>query len=550
LIRNTEGDCREVMMRRTAGGVARRVYGWTRLRPAQKAAIRSVLRGRDTLVVLPTGSGKSAIYQVAALLIPGPTVVVSPLIALQRDQLVGLLKSNAPEAVAINSTQRAKDRDAAWDALRTNNAEFVFLTPEQLERADIVERLVALKPSLFVVDEAHCVSSWGHDFRPSYLRLGAAIEKLGRPPILALTATAAKPVREDIAEYLRMRNPTSIITGFDRPNLSLNVRRYVEDAAKRQAVLDEVAGWRGCGLLYVATRKDTDRYASELTERGRRAAAYHGGLKADERQRVHDAFLDGGLDTVVATSAFGMGIDKPDVRYVSHAAITDSLDNYYQQIGRAGRDGAPATVTLHYRPEDMGLARYFTGKRADPQALVAVASVLNTGPVPEIALAEQLNLSATRLASMLNLLDEADAIRHTDDGTLEYATDASPEEAAEQAAAIAERRRNVDRSRVEMMRQYAETDGCRRRFLLGYFGQELPERCGNCDTCRAGTATAPAKKPGRFPVHQLVTHRQWGRGVVVASEPDQVTVLFDEVGYKTLSVAAVTEHKLLAKLSA
>jgi ATP-dependent DNA helicase RecQ len=549
LIGAARGDWAVVMMRRTAGAVARRVYGWKRLRPAQRAAIRSVVQGNDTLAVLPTGSGKSAIYQVAALLLPGPTVVVSPLIALQRDQLVGLLKSKAPEAVAINSTQRAGERDAAWEALSAGGAEFVFLTPEQLGKADIVQRLAALKPSLFVVDEAHCVSSWGHDFRPSYLRLGEAIERLGRPPILALTATAAAPVRADIVEYLRMRKPRSIISGFDRPNLGLAVHRYVEDATKRQAVLDDVASWRGAGLLYVATRKDSERYAEEASARGRSAAAYHAGLKAADRQAVHDAFLSGEVDTVVATSAFGMGIDKPDVRHVSHAAIPDSLDNYYQQIGRAGRDGEPAAVTLHYRSEDLGLARYFTGKRVDHEALRAVAAVVHTaGPVAEIELAEQLNLSATKLAAVLNLLDEAGAVTHGSDGTLEYTGEVEPDAAAAEAAAIAERRRSVDRSRTEMMRQYAETEGCRRRFVLSYFGQDLPRRCGNCDNCRAGLVEE-VEQAAAFPVQQAVRHREWGAGVVVASEPEQVTVLFDEVGYKTLSVAAVTENNLLEAAS-
>jgi ATP-dependent DNA helicase RecQ len=531
------------VLKPTPSRVARRVFGW-RLRPAQKAAIGYVLRGHDTLAVLPTGSGKSAIYQVAGLLLPGPTVVVSPLIALQRDQLVGLLQTKAPEPVAINSAQRAGERDQAWEALRAGDAEFVFLTPEQLSRPDVTARLAELHPSLFVVDEAHCVSSWGHDFRPSYLRLGEAVERLGRPPVLALTATAAAPVRADIIEHLRMRDVRSVIRGFDRPNLFLAVHRHVEDEAKRDAVLADVLGWHGAGLLYVATRRDTVQYAEALADHGRRAAAYHGGLPAADRQATHDAFHAGEVDVVVATSAFGMGIDKPDVRQVGHAAVPDSVDTYYQQAGRGGRDGAPAAVTLHYRTEDLGLAQFFAGRRPDPDALRRVAGAVRAaGSLTERALAEQVDLPATRLSGLLNLLAEAGAVAQAN-GRVEY-TGGPPAAAARAAVAAAERRRSVDRSRVEMMRQYAETTGCRRQFLLGYFGEELPRPCGNCDNCRAGTAGAtPPPAPG-FPVQQAVRHQDWGRGVVVASAPDRLTVLFDDVGYKTLSVVAVTEHDLL-----
>jgi RecQ family ATP-dependent DNA helicase len=532
-----------VFGRNDAQGVAKRVFGW-KLRAAQRAAIGHVLDGHDTLVVMPTGAGKSAIYQVAALLLPGPTVVVSPLLALQRDQLVGLLRSKAPESVAINSSQSSKELDHAWDALRAGDAEFVFVTPEQLARADVARRLAELKPSLFVVDEAHCVSSWGHDFRPSYLRLGDAAEHLGRPPILALTATAAPPVRTDIIEHLHMRDVRSVIRGFDRPNLYLAVSRHVEDEAKRAAVVSELDAWQGSGLLYVATRADTTRYADAARERGRRAEAYHAGLRAAERRTVHDAFRAGELDVVVATSAFGMGIDKPDVRQVGHAAVPDSVDSYYQQAGRAGRDGDPATVTLHYRPEDLGLVRFFAGRQPDPAELRQVAALVGAaGTVGSDELASRLELTRTRLDGLLNLLAESGAVHLAADEVTSTGMD--PESATAAAVERAERRRSVDRSRIEMMRQYAETAGCRRRFLLGYFGAEPGDPCGNCDNCRAGlVADGPGHAEG-FPLHRHVRHRDWGEGIVVASEPDRVTVLFTDVGYKTLSLAAVDSHHLL-----
>src|SRR5690242_2314681 len=302
--------------------------------------------GRDVLAVLPTGAGKSAIYQVPALLLDGPTVVVSPLIALQRDQREGLAGTEAPDAVVINSAQRAAQTRRAWEKLGDGTAEYVFLSPEQLANDEIVEALRAAGVSLFVVDEAHCVSEWGHDCRPDYLRLGPVIERLKHPPVVALTATAAKPVRDDIVTRLGLRDAHVVIASFDRPNLHLAVETATEDHRKRADVVVRVRALTADpatarGLLYTASRKDTDYYAGELRQTGVRAAAYHAGMRAKARRQVHEDFLEDRLDVVVATSAFGMGIDKPDVRFVVHASAPESLDSYYQQIGRAGRDGAP-----------------------------------------------------------------------------------------------------------------------------------------------------------------------------------------------------------------
>lgn len=563
--------------------VAAEVFGWNELRPGQAEAMEQVLRGRDTLVVMPTGAGKSAVYQVPAVLLPGPTVVVSPLIALQRDQVEGLAEGgapNAPKAVAVNSAQAAGETAEAWRAVREGDAEFLLLSPEQLAKDEVVERLARTGPSLFVVDEAQCISSWGHDFRPDYLRLGNVARRLGRPTVLALTATAAPPVREEITERLGMERPARIVAGFDRPNLRLEVRGFLEEADKRRAVVERAAAEPKPGIVYTATRREAEEYAGQLAELGLSALAYHAGLPSAERSRAHEAFLGGGLDVVVATSAFGMGIDKPDVRFVLHASVPGSPDAYYQEIGRAGRDGAPALAVLHYRPEDLGLRKFFSSGHTDTGTLTDVAEAVrgSGAPLPASRVRERTGLSASRLTAAVNLLEEAGAVTVTSGGELAPAGELDPREAADRAAELAETRYRLERSRVEMMRGYAENSGCRRRFLLGYFGEEYEPPCGNCDNClaageerdraRGGDGRGPERyeergarglperpaprveegpRPdaGRFRTGVRVRHREWGEGLVMSEEEDRVTVLFDTVGYRTLSLDAVVGQGLL-----
>ncbi|MET9251476.1 RecQ family ATP-dependent DNA helicase [Nonomuraea sp. NPDC003709] len=516
-------------------------FGWRELRPGQQEAMEHLLKGRDVLLVMPTGGGKSAVYQVPTLLLDGPAIVVSPLIALQRDQVTSLLKADAGGAVAVNSTSSVA---AGLEKVTAGDAAFVFLSPEQLAKADVVERLAQAGPSLIVIDEAHCVSSWGHDFRPDYLRLGKVIERLGHPPVVAMTATAAPNVREEITRSLGLIDPAEIIRGFDRPNISLEVRRFVSAQDKKRALVEHAASQSGLGLVYVATRKETEEYAAALTRKGRRAEPYHGGMRATERTRVHELFTRGEVDTVVATSAFGMGIDRPDVRYVLHAEPPESPDAYYQEIGRAGRDGAPASAVLFYRQEDLGLRRFFTGGRADAEALLRVATLVreHAGTVPAGELAALLKVSTSNLARLVNLLERAGALTVTHTGDLRYASRTlTPEQAAARASELDEARRRVDDSRIDMMRGYAETRGCRRRFLLHYFGEPYAGTCGTCDTCENGQAPgpAPASDGGELPVQARVTHKMWGAGTVMSREDDRITVLFDSVGYKTLSLAAV-----------
>ncbi|MFF5029833.1 RecQ family ATP-dependent DNA helicase [Streptomyces collinus] len=561
--------------------VARERFGWSELAPEQTEAMEALLDGRDVLVVMPTGSGKSAIYQVPTVVLGGPAVVVSPLIALQRDQVAGLRRRDVPDAVAVNSAQPESVTDQGWRAVRDGQAEYLFLSPEQLAKDGVLKRLRALRPSLFVVDEAHCVSAWGHDFRPDYLNLGEAAERLGRPPVLALTATAAAPVRADIAEHLRLRDAVVVTTGTDRPNVHLAVHTFTDDHAKRDAVSGWTAAARAPGILYTATRKDAETYAERLRQDGVDAAAYHAGMKAADRRRIQDGFMAGTPSVVVATSAFGMGIDKPDVRFVAHASVPDSPDSYYQEIGRAGRDGEPARAELFYRPEDLGLQKFLTARALDTDALRRIMTVLLDEDTPRSRsqVARLCALSRQKATDLVNLLEEAGAVtvrgprravRAVPGHTAGQALDAARE--------VFERRRRTDRSRIEMMRGYAETRSCRRQYLLGYFGDRSDEPCGRCDSCDRdqGRDRHPERGPDldRAPDHDhdhrietgprrtavppgsgprppyepndTVRHAAWGRGTVMSVEDDRIVVLFEQVGYKTLALAALQrDHELL-----
>ncbi len=508
----------------------------------------AALEGRDVLAVMPTGHGKSALYQVPAAVLGGVTVVVSPLIALQRDQVRALASHpGVPRPWALNSTSSARRLERMWSSLEAGDPGFVFLAPEQLAREDVLARLATLAVRLFVVDEAHCISAWGHDFRPDYLRLGSAVERLGRPRVVALTATASAPVREEIVERLGLREPVVVVRGFNRPNIHLDVRREVTDGDKRRDVVECVAALGGRGLLYVGTRKVTTTYAHALRERGLRAAAYHGGLKADERRAAHEQFTTGSVDVVVATSAFGMGIDRADVRFVVHESVPASPDSYYQEIGRAGRDGEPSSAVLFYRPEDFGVHRFHGAATPDVDVLRRVFAEVSKDD-PGVRLAElrgRLDLPARRVTRAVNLLEQAGALRVARSRVSAVAM--THQEAVDAAVEVSESAERVERSRTEMMRGYAETTGCRRRFLLGYLGETLDDPCGHCDTCEAGLSEAPAPAPEgeSFPVDSRVSHRQWGDGIVLSTESDRLTVLFEREGYRVLSREAVESEQLL-----
>jgi ATP-dependent DNA helicase RecQ len=523
---------------------ARRHFGWRSLRTGQLLAMRAILRRRDVLAVLPTGAGKSAIYQVPATVLSGPTIVVSPLLALQHDQRSALVERGLG-AVRVSSAESAAQQRAAIAAVRDGAARFLFITPEQLAQPDRLAELRALRPALVAVDEAHCISSWGHDFRPDYLQLGHVIRELGRPPVVALTATASPPVREDIVERLGLRDPRLVLGALDRPNLFLTAVHCPTEELRWQRLNAALGELPGQGIVYTPTRRGAEELASRLVDAGYRARAYHGGMAAGERTRLHEQFLADEVPVMVATSAFGMGIDKPDIRWVIHVALPDSPDSYLQEIGRAGRDGQPAHVILLWRPEDVALQRYFTGGAPDAAELTALAATLHEGPASRTALAKRTGLGTRKLPQLLSLLEQVGAAETVHKGqwrSPRYAPE--PAAAARQALAEAARHQRLQGSRIEMMRNVAETAGCRGQALLACFGEHLAHPCGHCDRCAAGDgAAAPVEGP--FPVHSTVRHATWGAGLVLRYEEDRMVVLFDEVGYKTLSVDVVRREGLL-----
>jgi ATP-dependent DNA helicase RecQ len=513
---------------------------------------------------MPTGYGKSAIYQIAGHLIPGPTVVVTPLISLQLDQVRHLReRTGALDAVAVNSGLGARANKESWEAVASGDAEFLFLAPEQFAKDDVVERLGAMGVSLFVVDEAHCVSSWGHDFRPDYLRLGSVIDRLGHPRVLALTATGSAPVRTEILKRLKMRDPQVLVGGFDRPNIHLSVIRHQDLTEKEKAIRTQISDSPLPGLLYVATRAETDNYTKSLSQvvvnggprKSLRAAAYNGGQGTKERTRTHEQFLDDAVDVVVATSAFGMGIDKPDVRFVIHADTTDSLDSYYQEVGRAGRDGAGATATLHYRQEDLGLHHFFAGGHLNEAKIRQVWNAIGAAPEQRIkvsAIAASTKLPLRAVENIVNVLTDAGMLDEDDRGVIraQQELEKNPVRAA---AEIASQRQRVEESRLAMIRAYAETTACRRQLLLSYFGSRLHEPCGNCDTCDRGSAYVRAALPHvavtrsgqKLAEGETIVHSSWGEGEIVSGESDRVTVFFESQGYRVVSLAAFDDGTLL-----
>lgn len=467
---------------------ARKLLGFPSLRPGQHEAIDALLHGRDTVLVQPTGSGKSAVYQIAGALLDGSTLVVSPLIALQKDQVESIESSPLEPAAVINSTLTAAERRETLERIEGGQVEYIFLAPEQLRKEETIERLREAGISLIAIDEAHCISQWGHDFRPDYLMLGPAIEALGHPPVLAMTATASREVRTEIIDRLGLRNPRVLVHGFDRPNISLRVDLFSSQSEKEQSICRRVEFADKPGIIYVATHKHAETLAEDLTRAGVPAVFYHGGLRPRERDEIQNRFMRGQVPVIVATNAFGMGVDKPDIRFVYHADCADSLDGYYQEIGRGGRDGQPAEAVLFYRPQDIAAQQFKTGpSHIDSAALEAVYNVLRKKrhPVSRRDLADASGIPPRKLAGLLQKLEDTGAAHLLDTGEVEAASKRALEEIVDEASQRQQAQKEVRKQRLQKMQQYAEWRSCRRSFLLRYFGDDFDGPCGNCDRCEA-----------------------------------------------------------------
>ena len=353
----------------SAQDVLRKFWGYDDFRPGQATAIDAVLQGRDTLVIMPTGGGKSLCYQVPAMLLPGVTLVVSPLISLMKDQVDTLDQIGLP-GTFLNSTLSGSEMNARLRAAERGEVKLVYVAPERFDSPAFAERLGDLRVSLLAVDEAHCVSEWGHDFRPSYLRLGEVRGQLGDPPLAALTATATEEVRRDVVRQLRLREPEVLVTGFDRRNLRFHVLRAKNDSEKDRLLLKLLRGRDESAIVYASTRKNVDALVPLLNGVGVRTVGYHAGVPDAERRRIQETFMSGEAPVVVATNAFGMGIDKPDVRMVVHYNMPGTLEAYYQEAGRAGRDGQPADCVLLHAYADRFTHEFFTEQSFPPRKVV------------------------------------------------------------------------------------------------------------------------------------------------------------------------------------
>ncbi|HEU0029394.1 MAG TPA: ATP-dependent DNA helicase RecQ [Kofleriaceae bacterium] len=522
--------------------LGQRRFGISAFRPGQALAIRNVLAGIDTLAIMPTGAGKSLCYQLPALELDGVTLVVSPLIALMKDQYDKLDHLHM-EVLRLDSTLSPRDEQAALARLSQNRPCIAYVTPERLGEPRFRERLAAVRVALFVVDEAHCISQWGHDFRPAYLGLGEAVRALGRPPVLALTATAPPKVKDDILAQLQIPEASVIDIGLNRPNLRYHVIKASSERKKQALLLRLIEKQQGCGIIYAATVKTVDALADFLWSQGVECGRYHGRMRAKDRERVQSAFMEHGEPRLmVATNAFGLGVDKQDLRFVIHYNFPGSLESYYQEAGRAGRDGLPADCVLLYQPEDKRIQSFFLGGRyPTPEQTRAVAEALihvtngatatvdadgdPTGDdsmfvgVKEIA--ERADAPAKKARVVLSFLKEVGFAAEAPGARFApLATEAPSIEDLARAASRYEQKRAQDRARLASMLRYSQSHLCRTRLLVTYFGYTDAPSCGSCDNCIRSAKAAPAQRDVETVAQTLAARR--------SSDPQTRRALLEE----------------------
>ena len=541
--------------RNKIGKLLKTIFGVERLRDGQQQVIDSVLDGKDTLAIMPTGSGKSLCYQIPARILAGTTVVVSPLISLMKDQLEKL-DAMGIRAAQVNSSLTREEEQAALDGIAATVHEIVFCTPERLSSPDFLDVLRQVPIGLVVIDEAHCISQWGHDFRPAYLEMAAAIDALGKPPVLALTATATDDVVADIARQLGRARMNVVNTGIYRPNLHYAVVQVTNNEERYAKARELVAAAEGVGIVYAATVKAAEEMLEILEGAGESVTIYHGKLGAAERKANQDMFMRGERRVMVATNAFGMGIDKPDTRFVIHLQLPANLEAYYQESGRAGRDGGDADCTLLYFQDDKRVQQFFLVKHYptgnDLKMIYdTVRALADEGKPSSDRIAEAIEeLPASKLKVCLKLLKDGKLLRQN--RKLEFLVSATEPRAGlfEELAQVYAQKQERDREALEQMVSYAVSGFCRWKVLLDYFNDEVEgfEQCCRCDNCLnppvvadidirddefAPAAEAPEEAGPQFAPGAQVKVPKFDLGTVVSVAGDQVTIAFPDESTRT-----------------
>lgn len=473
-------------------------FGFRDFLSGQEPVVSALLSGKDTLAVMPTGGGKSLCYQLPALVMDGVTLVISPLIALMKDQVDGLQKKGI-SATMINSTLSPGEQGERLKGLAAGQFKLVYVAPERFRSQGFINALSQVQIALFAVDEAHCLSQWGHDFRPDYVRLGDALEKLNNPQTAAFTATATPDVRADILKHLKLRDPYVSISGFERPNLSLKVVQCGGNREKYER-LEALINRQRTGIVYCSTRKKVEEVCAHLESIGKKVIAYHGGMDDQDRAWAQNVFIEKTRDVAVATNAFGMGIDRSDVRFVAHFDVPGSIEAYYQEAGRAGRDGESSECELYFNYADTRTQEFFIeGNNPGYETIVMLYRALQQLAVNnEIHmtikdLADQIQLNNTmQVGSALSHLAKAGYIERFDipgkrmRGTRLSRPGLNPDEMIIDHAALTEKERR-DRARLDAMVQFCYDDStCRQAWILNYFGEDDAANCGTCDNCASG----------------------------------------------------------------